>query len=148
MISVLSIARRLALTRGIWPDLARATFELAIARWRLGRHSGRDILQAARGRNPTRSKSCASAGSILDRVAFAVPRVAARVPWRADCLVQALAAQAWLARQGVTSEVHIGVRKDQMSGFEAHAWLRAGDQTVTGGDFSRFVPIVTPDTKL
>ena len=30
---------------------------------------------------------------LVEQVAFAIPRVAKRVPWRADCLVQALAGE-------------------------------------------------------
>lgn len=83
--------------------------------------------------------------ALVERVAFAVPRAAARVPWRADCWVQAMAAQAWLAGEGVASHIYIGVRQDR-GGFEAHAWLRKDDRIVTGGEVEGFVPLVTPAT--
>ena len=69
----------------------------------------------------------------LDRIAWVVPRVAARMPFRSDCLVQALAAQAMLSRRGIASRVHLGARKGPGGGIEAHAWLTAGGRTVTGG---------------
>ena len=85
--------------------------------------------------------------ALAERVARAIPRAASLVPWRSDCFVQALAGQAWLAAHGVGSRLFIGVRKDAR-GFTAHAWLRHGDVTVTGGDFSTYSPVLTPETLL
>lgn len=93
---------------------------------------------------------------IVERVAFAIPAIALRVPWRSDCMVQAMAAQNWLARYKIPSTMTIGVRKDAPSalgpsalgssalgpsGFGAHAWLAVGDFLVTGGDISGYVAI-------
>ena len=93
---------------------------------------------------------------IVGRVAFAIPAIALRVPWRSDCMVQAMAAQSWLARYKIPSTMTIGVRKDAPSalgpsalgssalgpsGFGAHAWLAVGDFLVTGGDISGYVAI-------
>ena len=93
---------------------------------------------------------------IVERVAFAIPAIALRVPWRSDCMVQAMAAQSWLARYKIPSTMTIGVRKDAPSalgpsalgssalgpsGFGAHAWLAVGDFLVTGGDISGYVAI-------
>ena len=139
-------ARVLRLGPRVWPDLLRAAAELSRARWRLGRHSGRALIRLARRQNPTAQDGWSPDAALVDRVAFAVPRVAAHVPWRADCFIQALAAQSWLARAGIPSDIHIGVRQDREPGFEAHAWLRTGDRTVTGGDISGFVPLVTPES--
>jgi hypothetical protein len=80
----------------------------------------------------------------MERVAFAIPRVAAHVPWRADCFVQALAAQAWLRRFSVPSEILIGARQDPRYGLEAHAWLRSADIIVVGGDIRSYARFVTP----
>ena len=63
-----------------------------------------------------------------------------RVPWRSDCVVQALAARRWLARGGVGSTVCVGVRKDEQ-GFQAHAWLKAAGRVVTGGDISSYAEL-------
>ena len=81
---------------------------------------------------------------MIERVAFAIPRAAARVPWRSDCLVQALAGERWLSRNGVDTTLTLGVRKDLPAEFEAHAWLTAGDRIVTGGDVSGYVPLAKP----
>jgi hypothetical protein len=82
------------------------------------------------------------------RVAFAIPRVAARLPWRADCFIQAMAAQHWLRSKGITSELTIGTRKDSHGTFQAHAWLTCNDKIITGGDIRGYVPLVTPERKL
>lgn len=139
----------LALRSGprVWPDLLIATVLLAQARRRLGRESTRALIELARRQGRSESPAPPGADALVDRVAFAIPRVAAHLPWRADCFIQALAAQSWLARAGVSSEIWIGVRKDRVPGFEAHAWLLQDGRTVTGGDVSGFVPLVTPDTK-
>jgi hypothetical protein len=81
---------------------------------------------------------------MIDRVSWAIGVAGCRVPWRSDCLVKARAAQRWLAREGIPTEMFIGVRKDR-GAFEAHAWLRHEGKTVTGGDFSGYAPLVTPD---
>lgn len=140
-------ARALRLGPQIWPDLAVATLELARARWRLGRHSARALIELSRRQGRPDAPVPPGAEALADRVAFAIPRVAARLPWRADCYIQALAAQSWLARSGVPSEIWIGVRRDRAPGFEAHAWLLHDGRTVTGGDHSGFLPLVRPDTK-
>ena len=80
-------------------------------------------------------------GRLVERVAYVVPRVAARLPWRADCLIQARAAEHWLATAGIASELHFGVAKIKQPTFEAHAWLTVGDRIVTGGDISGYVPL-------
>ena len=78
----------------------------------------------------------------MERVAFAIPRVGTRLPWRADCLVQALAAQRWLRRHGVATQLIIGARKPTPTEFEAHAWLKVGERVVTGGDIGGYVPLI------
>lgn len=140
-------ARVLRLGPSGWLDLCRAALELARARRRLGRHAGPELIRQGRRPPASRPLPPARAEALLDRVAFAVPRAAAHVPWRADCWVQAMAAQAWLARAGVASDVFIGVRQDR-GRFEAHAWLRRGDRIVTGGEVEGFAPLVTPATPL
>src|SRR4249919_3963164 len=76
-----------------WFDLARATMELARARRLIGARTAGDLLRTACGGCPSVSLDSLSDDQrrLVIRVAFAVPRVAVRVPWRADCLVQALA---------------------------------------------------------
>jgi hypothetical protein len=77
---------------------------------------------------------------LLDRVAYTIPAIAMRVPWRSDCLVQALAARRWLSRAGIPSDVCLGVRKDEPD-FRAHAWLKVHERVVTGGDISGYAEL-------
>ena len=124
-----------------WPiaaDLLRAGLELGLARLRLTSHDARASIAAPPSEIP---KLDARQAKFVDRVAFAIPRVAARLPWRADCLVQALAARHWLGRHRVASTLTLGVRRDKPVHFDAHAWLTTGDRIVTGGDLSEYVPL-------
>ena len=118
-------------------DAARAVVELAIARIGLDKSWSRETLaepeKAPQELDPPKR-------NLVARVSFIVPRVAARVPWRADCMVQALAARRWLDRAGIATTINLGAPKDKSVPFAAHAWLKAGDMIVTGGDVSRFAP--------
>ena len=126
-----------------WGDMARALVELAIARLRLGTRNTRELLLRAQTRDgpePVLADG-PNPDALVDRVSFAIPRVGQRVPWRADCLVQALAAQQWLGRRGIPTTLVIGVRKPGPADFEAHAWLMAADRIVTGGQVAGYHPI-------
>lgn len=126
-----------------WGDILRAIVELAIARVRLGTRDTRELLRRAQARNRPVPMSTPNPNpdALVDRVSFAIPRAGRRVPWRADCLVQALAAQHWLRRRGVMTTLVIGVRKPKPADFEAHAWLMAADRIVTGGQVGGYHPI-------
>lgn len=131
----LSQASRLSLQQ--WADLFTAVLEVARARVALRRRSTEDLLKEAQGDGAP--QMCVKVGSWVQRVSWAVPVAAARVPWRSDCFIQAMAARRWLARNGVPTELKIGVCKDPITGFEAHAWLIAEGQVIIGGDINRFV---------
>lgn len=116
----------------------RALVELARARWALSRLTMAEIERRnAAAQAPGPSRRGADAG-LVERVALVLPLVAWRVPWRADCLVQALAAQQWLRAKGVATRITIGADATEAKGFEAHAWLLEGDRAVTGGDVERY----------
>ena len=120
-------------------DLVRAVVELGLARLQLKRHRPQ-FGAASQHAAPIDHRQSA----LVDRVAYVIPRVAARLPWRADCLVQAMAAQRWLSRAGIATSLTLGVPKDRRPAFEAHAWLSAGGRIVTGGDVSDYVPLARP----
>jgi hypothetical protein len=82
------------------------------------------------------SQRRASAQHETDRaryVARHVARLARRVPWRATCLVQAVAGYLLLKRRGIAATIRFGVNKSD-AGLAAHAWLIVGDQIVLGGE--------------
>lgn len=75
---------------------------------------------------------------LAERIGFIIPRLSDRLPWRSDCVIQAIAAQDWLADRGMSSEIRIGVERPEDGPFAAHAWLIRGDRVITGGDISRY----------
>ena len=108
--------------------LFRATWELALARRRLARFDPGSL--TVNGREGRLEPD-------VDRIAFAIRAMGARVPWRSDCLVQALAAQHWLASLGIGSSIHLGVRASQAP-IDAHAWLKVGGRVVLGGEVGNY----------
>lgn len=79
---------------------------------------------------------------LIERVTFIMPRVAALMPFRSDCLIQATGAQAWLADCGVPSRIVIGVERPRDGRFAAHAWLDHNGRIVTGGDVSQYTVLL------
>jgi hypothetical protein len=75
-----------------------------------------------------------AAAAFSKRVGWAVRAVARRVPWRAVCFHQGIAAQQMLCRAGVSAELHYGVAKSVDKRFEAHVWVTSHGQTVVGGE--------------
>jgi hypothetical protein len=127
----------------------RATVTLAKARLELRRITPQDILKrnreiTAQVSRRARSPGPAAIGRSLDEAGFFINRMAARVPWRSDCLVQALAGQRWLARAGIASEIVVGTAKRADGTFEAHAWLSQDGRIVLGGDISTYQPLLDP----
>jgi hypothetical protein len=70
--------------------------------------------------------------AIVKRVRWAIYACARRVPWRAKCFEQGLAAQFMLRRRGVPSIVYYGAAPDNLRGLSAHVWVRDGDVDVIG----------------
>lgn len=66
------------------------------------------------------------------RVAWAVEVAARRVPFAAVCLPQAIAAKLMLGWRGISTTLHLGVRRSDGPGLAAHAWLRSGPILLTG----------------
>lgn len=132
-------ARKFArLGQGQRRDLLRAAIELALARLALLTQKPEAWLAEGPG------EAGPGEAARIARVAFAIPRAAARVPWRATCLVQALAAKRWLERLGVASRLKLGARKTGEQALDAHAWLEAGGRIVVGGDigdYAEFPPV-------
>src|SRR5687768_10065352 len=62
--------------------------------------------------------------SSVDRPVWAVAAAGRYVP-KATCLVQALALQVLLMRQGYGARLCIGVAKGQQGRLEAHAWVES-----------------------
>src|SRR5439155_345894 len=86
----------------------------------------------------------AGVAPIVDRVRWAVQAAAQRVPWRALCFEQGLAAQQMLRRRGVRSVLYYGAAHDSQEELAAHVWVRAGNMDVVGCEIaSRFALLAT-----
>lgn len=73
-----------------------------------------------------------------------VARVARRVPWESQCLVQAMVAQRLLRGYGLPSTLYLGVGRDrETKKMVAHAWVRCGIHFVCGGDGSGYAVVAT-----
>lgn len=137
---MVSVAKLRRLSFADWLALAIAGKELLLARFRFA--------IAPAGRIVNRLKDAPQDGvdaagpCNATRVSWAVNAVAAHLPWRADCLIRAMAADRWLRRRGEHPQFFIGVAKDGEA-FRAHAWLRCHGVMVTGGDSAEFTEIVT-----
>jgi len=87
------------------------------------------------------SESCALA---VKRVRWAVLASARRVPWRALCFEQGIAAQLMLRRRGVASVLFFGAALSDKKALAAHVWVRNGDLDVVGGESaSEFAVLAT-----
>jgi hypothetical protein len=127
-----------------WADLCRAVIELAAARIMVASARTDRFIDVAAGADVPASSS----GELVARVRTAIGRTHSRVPWRADCLVQAVAAKRWLRRLGIETRLLVGVPARMDSGFEAHAWLLHGQEVVVGGDIGRYVSLTRPNGRL
>lgn len=134
-----------------WPVIvglaSEALIALAYARLILHRTRPEDILHRnaqawTRAGIIERSLGDDAVRDACERVAYAITRLAIRLPWRADCLVQAIAGQRMLLTRGIASEIVVGTAKNSDGSFEAHAWLSQSGATVLGGDILRFEPLL------
>jgi hypothetical protein len=131
-------------------DVLRAVAELGLARIHLGKITGKSVIarnnaakSAALKRD--RNEMPAFQKQIEARIAYVIPRVAARLPWRSDCLVQALAGQRWLRTHNFAGEIRIGAAKSKEGAFTAHAWLSYDGHTILGGDISGYSQLLGSD---
>ncbi len=116
---------------------AQALVAMVRARWAFGRLEAAEI--PARNARAAKAEIADAADELLaDRIGFIIARLAKRLPWRSDCVVQAIAAQEWLARLGMASEIRIGVERPEDGPFAAHAWLVRKERIITGGDIARY----------
>jgi hypothetical protein len=67
------------------------------------------------------------------KVSLKVRAVSQYVP-AATCLAQALTLQALLSREGIHSDLAIGVARGDEAGIAAHAWLEIDGMAIIGGE--------------
>lgn len=72
---------------------------------------------------------------IAGSIAWVVHAAARCLPWEPVCLPRAMVAKWMLARRDVSSTLVLGARKTRHSSdTDLHAWLRVGQQSITGGE--------------
>lgn len=135
------------------PLALRAAIELARARLALARIKPVDVLrrnERASGLAPVSPSSDQRARDdrLCEEMAFAIAGMARRVPWRSDCLVQAVAGQNWLMSKRVASEIVVGTARGPGSRLDAHAWLARGGKVLLGGDIERFETLLAAGSPL
>jgi hypothetical protein len=77
---------------------------------------------------------CRARAKNVRRIRWALTSAAARVPWRALCFQQGLAAQFMLRRRGIPSVLYYGAAQHERSGLCAHVWVRDDGVDVVGGE--------------
>lgn len=130
--------RRMALEAG-W-ELLRARLDTVRPASHYTRHFGTLGAEPAEAA-PEQELLAAEIGAVVERVA-------ARLPFRALCLQQALATRRMLRRRGVPATVFLGLLRDpaarQGGGADdrAHAWVQSGSRVVSGDrDLDRFAVV-------
>lgn len=127
------------LSAGRWKALLTAVRLLARARLV---HRSKPIKTVLDSFETAGSRTAATAAEI-ELIGWAINSAGSRVPWRSDCLLQAMAGSMWLDRIQRGYKLNIGVRKNPAGELEAHAWLTSGDSVVTGNlsDLQAYSPI-------
>jgi hypothetical protein len=69
--------------------------------------------------------------TIILCVSRAIARSKKIIPWKNQCLTEAITAKLLLRRRGVNSTLYLGVNRDNNK-MTAHAWLCCGKLFVTG----------------
>jgi hypothetical protein len=125
--------------------LARALFCLAVARVRLWVLPLRPLLERAPRMAAVPDGGSGSDALPAERVAWAIGAVSRYLPGTRNCLTQALAARAMLARQGRAAHLRVGAAKDAKGRFTAHAWVECEGKIVIGGrgvsQYAAFPPL-------
>lgn len=104
------------------------------------------LLRPARRHFSSRGRGLADASpELIADVRRALLSASSRLPIRAQCYEQALAARAMLARRGMASTLHFGGGK-QDGELTAHVWLTSGPHFVVGQDAaSSHSPLISSD---
>ena len=143
------IRRAAQLTLSDWRYLTKASAELLAARIRFSTLSPETILRELQDQSSRlpHERTNRRAAIDVERVSWAITLAARYVPWRSDCLIQVMAADRWLRQHDLCADFHLGVAKDARGDLRAHAWLRYGNLTVTGGRYDEFSPLIEPGVK-
>lgn len=129
--------------------LITAIIELALARIRFAATPAQELIRSLEKRSCSPNCKLNTQKSSLDLhcISWAIKAASARVPWRSDCLIQAMAADRWLYRHGLVGDFYLGVNRNPSEPFMAHAWMQCSGITVTGGTCDKYLPLIEPPTR-
>ena len=93
-----------------------------------------DVTSKVLGSSGAESPKMLSADQVeaARRVGASIQAALYLTPFEAECLPQAIAGKLMLARRGIPATVYLGVRKMYDGALDSHAWLRVGEEVVTG----------------
>jgi len=82
------------------------------------------------------------------QIGWAVRKAAKFTPWQSTCLVQVLAAQRMLQQRRIAGAFYLGAAtgsgEDEAAALSAHAWLKCGNEFITGEPgHERFTVVTT-----
>lgn len=125
--------------------MPRAVSHLARARVQLARTTPERIAQL-NGKIPVAGPSAGQVENAqVEHIMRAVARAASLVPWRSDCLVQALGAQEWCSQVGIRTAITIQVGRGDKREFLAHAILKHDGKCVLGQTASALQDLYAPE---
>ena len=132
------VSEKLMIVEAVW-ELLRARWRVKygkFSRWRSHLGAVQALPQQSGGGEVDIAPDTLARAKRLGRIVRAVAR---RMPFRANCLPQAAAAQLMLQRRGIqTGRLYIGAKKvGDETPLKMHAWLFVGPVCVTGDRRSR-----------
>lgn len=133
------------LSRGDRRILMRAAVELVRARAAYGRAPMPTLIRQLQARSDARPPARSPDGEIaerLERLRWALAAVGRRMPFRADCMIQVLAAERVLLEWQVRPQFFLGAVGTEDGGLSAHVWLKVGDRLVTGGPVDGYTVLI------
>lgn len=142
----MTLLRRVgALPRGQRLLLAQATIALAVMRVAIRTLPFRVIARLLRLERIRSPEPHGRGDARAAEIGWALRAAAAHTPWESTCLVQALAGAAILRRRRIPSTLSLGVAREAADRqLIAHAWLRCGDEVLTGDEGrDRFVELTS-----
>ncbi len=71
---------------------------------------------------------------IFENMKWGINIVSEIMPWSKKCYAMATTAKIMLKYRGIKSTIYLGLIKKENGMFRAHAWIRAGNFYITGGN--------------
>ena len=122
--------------------LFTALTRLFLARLEFSRKTASQIIASFSDARCTADPTQHRSSLDVPTVGWAIGIAAGYAPWRADCLIQAMAAHRWLRGHGYRTSFVLGV-VGEGEGLAAHVWLKCEGFMVTGGEStSQYRPLV------